>query len=252
MSWIKLHRKILKNEISKNPKYLSVWIHLLLRASWSGFKDLKGNDVLAGSLKTGRKLLSAQIGISEGTLERALKMLETSNMIKQETFTTHRIISVLNFEKYQALEQQTNNYFENKKPINTDNKLATNETTDRTTDRTTDSTLIKKEEERYKEEIRKLRKIIYDMKNPKRFIKPTIEQIKEYCKERNNTIDADKFFNYYESNGWRVGRNPMKDWRASVRTWEKTDYGKDKQTSRPLSAKAERNKYAGLEVTCGE
>lgn len=51
--------------------------------------------------------------------------------------------------------------------------------------------------------------------------KPTLEECKQYCLERNNGVDADKFFNYYESNGWKVGKNPMKDWKAAIRTWEK-------------------------------
>lgn len=56
----------------------------------------------------------------------------------------------------------------------------------------------------------------------KRFSKPTIEEIQTYCKERNNTVDASKFFDFYESKGWKVGNSPMKDWRAAVRTWEKS------------------------------
>lgn len=62
-----------------------------------------------------------------------------------------------------------------------------------------------------------------------RFIPPTIEQVKEYCKERENAVDPDRWFNYYSSNGWKVGKNPMKDWRAAVRTWENND----KQDNRP-------------------
>jgi hypothetical protein len=53
------------------------------------------------------------------------------------------------------------------------------------------------------------------------FTPPTLEEVKAYCKERNNSIDTEKFIAYYESNGWRVGRNPMKDWRAAIRTWER-------------------------------
>ena len=63
--------------------------------------------------------------------------------------------------------------------------------------------------------------IVKDKSKAKRFTKPTIEDIKEYCIERNNFVDAEKFFDYYSSNGWKVGKNPMKDWKASVRTWEK-------------------------------
>ncbi len=53
------------------------------------------------------------------------------------------------------------------------------------------------------------------------FRKPTVEEVKAYCDERGNTVNADGFWNYYTANGWRVGRNPMKDWRAAVRTWER-------------------------------
>ena len=55
----------------------------------------------------------------------------------------------------------------------------------------------------------------------KRFTKPTIEEVVDYCNERNNDVDAEKFYDYYSSNGWKVGKNAMKDWKASVRTWEK-------------------------------
>ena len=55
----------------------------------------------------------------------------------------------------------------------------------------------------------------------KRFAKPTIEELVDYCNERNNDVDAEKFYDYYSSNGWKVGKNAMKDWKASVRTWEK-------------------------------
>lgn len=61
----------------------------------------------------------------------------------------------------------------------------------------------------------------------KKFVKPTIEQIKAYCTERKNNIDAGHFFDYYESKGWKIGKNPMKDWKAAVRTWERQDFNKD-------------------------
>lgn len=55
----------------------------------------------------------------------------------------------------------------------------------------------------------------------KRFKKPTIEEIEEYCKERNNNINASAFFDYYESKDWMIGKNRMKDWKAAIRTWER-------------------------------
>ena len=55
----------------------------------------------------------------------------------------------------------------------------------------------------------------------KRFEKPSLADVQAYCAERGNSVDAQKFVDYYESNGWRVGKNAMKDWRAAVRTWER-------------------------------
>lgn len=54
----------------------------------------------------------------------------------------------------------------------------------------------------------------------KNFVKPTVEEIRAYCEERKNGLDAQAFFDFYESKGWKVGAAKMKDWRASVRTWE--------------------------------
>ena len=58
----------------------------------------------------------------------------------------------------------------------------------------------------------------------KRFEKPTLSEIKQYCIERNNNVNAEQFYDYYESNGWKVGKNSMKDWKAAVRTWERSEY----------------------------
>lgn len=53
-----------------------------------------------------------------------------------------------------------------------------------------------------------------------RFTKPSVDEVRAYCIERNNNIDAEAFINFYESKGWKIGKNAMKDWKAAVRTWE--------------------------------
>ena len=53
------------------------------------------------------------------------------------------------------------------------------------------------------------------------FQKPTLEEVKAYCRDRGNDIDAEAFLDFYESKGWMIGKNHMKDWKAAVRTWEK-------------------------------
>lgn len=61
---------------------------------------------------------------------------------------------------------------------------------------------------------------VEDASHPRtRFVKPTVDQVRSYSLEIGNAIDAEKFMNHYESNGWKVGRNPMKDWKATVRKW---------------------------------
>lgn len=57
----------------------------------------------------------------------------------------------------------------------------------------------------------------------KRFTVPTKEEVIAYCKERGNRVDPERFIDYYTSNGWKVGKNPMKDWKAAVRTWERSE-----------------------------
>ena len=66
----------------------------------------------------------------------------------------------------------------------------------------------------------------------KRFIKPSVEEVKTYCAEISAEIDAEYFINYYDSNGWTVGKSKMKDWRAAVRNWKKRkqEYEKKKNT----------------------
>ena len=66
----------------------------------------------------------------------------------------------------------------------------------------------------------------------KNFEKPTVEEIAAYCAERKNEVDAQAFFDFYESKGWKVGAVKMRDWRASVRTWEKRDAEEKKARNR--------------------
>ena len=52
------------------------------------------------------------------------------------------------------------------------------------------------------------------------FVKPSLSEVEVYCQERGNCIDPQAFLDHYDSNGWMVGKNKMKDWKAAVRTWE--------------------------------
>ena len=74
----------------------------------------------------------------------------------------------------------------------------------------------------------------------KKFVTPTIEEVRAYCIERGNSISPETFVDHYEANGWHVGKNKMKDWRAAVRTWEKND---SRRNSKPAQ-------FAGIREWC--
>lgn len=63
-------------------------------------------------------------------------------------------------------------------------------------------------------------------KEKARFSKPTLEEAQAYITEKGYSVNAEQWFNFYETNGWKVGRNPMKDWKASIRYWNTSGYSK--------------------------
>ena len=72
---------------------------------------------------------------------------------------------------------------------------------------------------------------------PRKFTPPTFDEVRDYCLERMNNVDPEKFIDFYESKGWMVGKNKMKNWRAAVRTWERA-------ATKPTSEATDR--YANL------
>ena len=74
----------------------------------------------------------------------------------------------------------------------------------------------------------------------KRFVKPTLEEVKDYCLSRKNNIDAQQFIDFYESKGWKVGNQSMKDWKACVRTWEQRNKVENKSTKVAVASKYQR------------
>lgn len=76
-------------------------------------------------------------------------------------------------------------------------------------------------------------------KAPRRaFVKPSLQQVTDYCRERRNQVNPQQWLDHYEANGWRVGKNPMSDWRAAVRTWEANGINKAPPGEEPFDAKA--------------
>lgn len=87
------------------------------------------------------------------------------------------------------------------------------------------------------------------IKERKKFIKPTIEEIKKYCQERKNNIEANKFFDFYEAKNWFIGKNKMVDWKACIRTWEKRENKPnwiDKSISKTETTKEEQKQLKNI------
>lgn len=81
-----------------------------------------------------------------------------------------------------------------------------------------------------------------------RFVKPTLEEIKNYCKSQNYEIDAQGFYDFYESKGWKVGNSPMKNWQATVRNWARRNKqeGGSQNEGADYNRNPELGKYAGF------
>lgn len=75
------------------------------------------------------------------------------------------------------------------------------------------------------------------IENNKRFIKPSVKDIADYCNNNNYNIDAERFYDYYESKGWKVGKAPMKDWKAAVRMWSRNNKQENKMPDFTLKKK---------------
>ena len=144
-----------------------------------------------------------------------------------------------NDEKYQKRKEANAEYYKKRKiktiSENSENSENSGSDTDTVTDTVTDTgiiTIINDSNNKNKNYIdggcKGEDKLPRTPTNSTRFAKPTVEDIKTYCQERKNGINAEKFYDYYESNGWKVGKNPMKNWKAAVRTWERSNYSTEK------------------------
>lgn len=223
MSYIKLMRSVKdKAFYSKDSEKVHLWIHLLLSANWSDNEEMLGGKPIickAGQFTTGRKQLSIATGINESKIERLLTYFEkTEQQIEQRKTSVNRLISILNWDKYQCSEQRIEQQVNN----------------DRTTSEQRVNTLEENKEHNNLNNIDNIVDKPQTHPKPKSFIIPNIQDIIDYCLERNNKVDAKRFFNFYESKGWMVGKNKMKDWKACVRTWEQENKKNNNTEIKPM------------------
>lgn len=190
--WIKIHRKILDWEWYDDSNTFRLFMHLILKANHKD-KKYRGIIVKTGSIITGRELLSMETGLSIQQVRTCLERLKSTNEITINSSKQGTIIQIVKYKDYQlATNDLTTNQPENNQQVTT-NKNEKNEKS--------------------------------------MFIAPTYQEVFDYCNERNNNVDVNKFIDFYDSKGWMVGKNKMKDWKACIRTWEKSSTELPKQPS---------------------
>jgi hypothetical protein len=191
--WIKLHRSLLDWEWYDDNNTKCLFIHCLLRAnhsevSWRGIKIKRGQFI------TSLESLSKELGLTVSQIRTSIDKLKATNEIASKPQAKSRIITVLSYDSYQDDSKQiANKSQDSRKQIATDK----NDKNDKNEDNE--------------------KKVI------KRFAAPCVKDVFNYMNEKgvNNLFEAEKFHNYYSSNGWMVGKSKMKDWRAAIRNWIK-------------------------------
>ena len=181
--WIKIHRKLLEWEWYNDTNTFRLFIHFLLKANHKD-KNYRGLKIKRGFLITGFDLLSRETGLSIQQIRTAIKKLKSTNEITIKTSSQGSVIQIVKYDNYQVATSGATNEQQ------TSNKRATTNKNE---------------------------------KNEKKFIAPTFSDVYSYCESRGNSVDVNKFINFYSSKGWMIGKNKMKDWKACVRTWERND-----------------------------
>lgn len=185
------------NENRKFTKY-EAWIWIIENARFCCSEQtlLNGKLVIIprGYLSTTVENLSRIFMWNVRTTEKFLQLLETDDKIQRFKINpkmkkSYTLLKVNNYNKYQPeIYEVCKSEYRSKCNLN--------------------CCLKEKPKQEKKETKRKV------------FTKPTLDEVAAYCIERSNGIDAASFINFYESKGWLIGKSPMKDWKAAVRTWE--------------------------------
>lgn len=200
-----------------NPIDRSCWITLLCLASMQGSATIKHLTVQSLLNKSGVHYDPYHPEEWESALS-ILDRLESLEMIeKGET----GVISIVNWTKRQETAmtgaERVAKYRENRKR------------NENVTERVTNVTV---EENRIEEN--RIEESKGTVTPAPKVARPSVEEVEAYIKEKGYSVNASRWHNYYSSNGWKVGKNSMKDWKACVRTWESKDSAEKKLDSKPV------------------
>lgn len=154
-----------------------------------GFQEIQLNP---GEFIFGLKAASKELRLTVQNLRTCISFLKDNKNITIKTTNKFSIISIVNWDTYQSLENENNTQIN--KPLTNDQQ-------------TTNKPLT-------------TNKNVKNVKKRNIFIVPSFDEVQAYCLSRNNGINPQAFIDYYAARGWMLGKSKMKDWKAAVRTWE--------------------------------
>jgi hypothetical protein len=201
--YVKLWRKSMDSAIWQNADLWKVWCWCMMKANhtekWVSVVTGKGAREIKlepGQFVYGRFEAAKELKMRPTTVRDRMKKLAHLEALTQKSATHCTIVTLCNWSLYAAGENETRH------------RPATDPPPTRHRPATTKND----------------KNVKNGQETQARFVPPTVEDVAAYCRERKNSVDPQRFVDHYSSNGWRVGRNPMKDWKAAVRTWEKNDF----------------------------
>lgn len=238
VKWIKIctdifddEKIILVESMPEADSIIVIWFKLLCMA---GKQNNSGVFMFNDKIPYTDEMLSTIFRRPLNTVRLALKTFEQYGMVE----IVNNTVTIPNWEKHQSLDKLEQAKEKNRLRVaahrekqkmlshcnDYSNVTVTKcNTTDKEKEKDIDIDLDKEKEKKNKAD-----------KPPRtRFVPPTLQDVENYCLERNNNVDAQRFIDYYTSNGWKVGKNSMKDWKAAVRNWERSDTDKSIQQTAP-------------------
>jgi len=197
--YIRLYRKIGEWRWYDDKPTLILFLHLLITVNWKD-EHWHGIVIRRGQRLCSLPVLAKETGLSIQTVRTSLSHLKSTGEITDTSTSKYRIITVNNFEKYQEPTGKL-----------TGKQQAANR---QPTANEEDNNIYTLSNER----------VLGQPPKPKKAsMPPTLDEVTAYVGEKNLHIDPVRFWNYYESNGWKVGKNPMKSWHAACNTWNAKD-----------------------------
>lgn len=229
VKWIKIvtdvfddEKLILIESMPEADSIIVIWFKLLCLA---GKQNRDGLLMLNDKIAYTDEMLATVFRRPINTVRLALQTFERFAMIEIVDGT----ICIANWEKHQnasklAELREYNRIAQQKSRARRKLLPAVNDSQENVND--SQDTDIDIEED--KEEDKENKSVSQAKTRTTRFTPPTLDEVRSYCAERKNSVDAQRFVDYYTSNGWLVGKNKMKDWRAAVRTWERNNTSSSK------------------------